>query len=514
MEFNITFIRAFFTLSIYIVMCESEDKGHHKTLASASVVALVEEEVQIFPDIAIATSDLSTNERTEYINSPAEDDGSDFRTNKILSNSVAKAVLRTPIHSARTEGGEKIFVNNVPGGESLEDSIMITQQDKLYLQIDSRESTTNERTPYIDSPELSTNERTSYIDTLSNSEKLDETNNVLLLLISAKTKIPSHFEQNNAVINPLFSYFRKHQTFSGMADLPSEKSTLSLSNNFLQDDTSNNFVKFEEIFSQNPKTDISMLPSSKLSEPKEPILVKSSGTREIMPKLDAKISTKVDYKDDRNKWLRKRRLAGPPPVQKPKKPVVHVHVSTKVPPTSISAKININSILNKHKGAHKDVSTTRASSTADIETTSITGSEVEIVEDREPDRKCTLANGCLATRTQPLSSDAYWAAGSLLSVLLILTIAVLYTGLLRRRNDFDTFSDDSQDDGVEMETMNSSLNIQNILKKIPPHLSHMSRSIKYPRRHFQGNKYRRLPDLTEHDSDSLMEDEEENQRYV
>ncbi|XP_072044725.1 uncharacterized protein [Amphiura filiformis] len=255
-----------------------------------------------------------------------------------------------------------------------------------------------------------------------------------------------------------------------------------------------------------------MLPSSKLSEPKEPILVKSSGTREIMPKLDAKISTKVDYKDDRNKWLRKRRLAGPPPVQKPKKPVVHV--STKVPPTSISAKININSILNKHKGAHKDVSTTRASSTADIETTSITGSEVEIVEDREADRKCTLANGCLATRTRPLSSDAYWAAGSLLSVLLILTIAVLYTGLLRRRNDFDTFSDDNQDDGVEMETMNSSLNIQNILKKIPPHLSHMSRSIKHPRRHFQGNKYRRLPDLTEHDSDSFMEDEEENQRYV
>ncbi len=445
----------------------------------ASKVAIVDDENQDLPDIAKAPSTFLTNGiqvlqdvAIAIFKSPINERTSpDLPTHKhnddrtrSATDSVSESLLSKITHAVRTRSRDEVLFNDVMTERQMIDNVL-----KLNRW---------------DIGELHSDVHNPFSSTVN--KKDDNAMQLFLREFKLKIQDPSYSVQRNLEINPFSSFHNLQRRFSPQSSVPSEKRTPSLSESFnqhiLQDDNSNNFVKFQETaVDQNVKNDIDVLPSRHQSEPSNQLFVNAINTRNANEK-GAKMTSFEDQNNDDSKLhepklVRRRRLAPPPP--KKALGVADYLKATTTPSTKLLSKMttrpsrttvnlktnikNIKNMLKKNEFPVKAAFSTRESSTADVETTSITGSEVEIVEDREADRKCSQANGCL-TRTQPITSDAYWAAGSLMTVLLVLTIGVLYTGLLKKRNDFDrVFVAGEQNGDIEMETMNSSQTIQSKL---------------------------------------------------
>ena len=308
------------------------------------------------------------------------------------------------------------------------------------------------------------------------------------LLQTARTRADStsNFVNKRTVIEPKLSVAPK-LSISGMFDTFLGQKFQSLSHLKNQNNANNDFVKFDKTASK--ETGENLLPQSQHSEPID-FKIKAG------PKKSHHVAKRsvLDELDDKRS-VREQRLAKEIPKPKPT-----IKIKNTSPPQPTTAKgtgslaeelpkpttAKIKNISppqrttakptetksfkqNQVRTTHaKIVNVNHAVRTKDdvekIPVTKASGdqvSEVEKVEDREAD-KCPGGNKCYKPAPSYHGSDAYWAAASLLTVLVLLTFGVLYTGLLKRRNTFDKFHaspEHTSNGGVEMDNM-SAINIQ------------------------------------------------------
>ncbi|XP_038059479.1 mucin-5AC-like [Patiria miniata] len=110
-------------------------------------------------------------------------------------------------------------------------------------------------------------------------------------------------------------------------------------------------------------------------------------------------------------------------------------------------------------------------------TSTLPESKVQDVKERTPDGDC--ANGNCDSAVIPLNQwtdDAYWACGSLLTILLILTVAVLYTGLWRKRNHMSNPISDVSCHAQASPSRKSKTDIKDFLKMKLRHIKNLTNS--------------------------------------
>ena len=440
----------------FLAFLQRRQHSNDKQIKFSSTVALVEEQTADIEkqkaDKTIATSNLVDNGRTFDINVRHKTTDR-FEVNQ---KSLNRAVTQYPIlRDLRTE----VLIRQKP----------VTRNVKEERQVGSAQPDQNVLPPVAVNSVGETSSQTA-------RTKADSTSN---------------FVNRNTVFEPKLSIAPKLPV-SGIFDTFLGQKIQSLSHLKNQNNANNNIVKFDK--STSKETGENLLPESQHSEPLDFKLL--AGLKESHHIAKRSVLDELDGKRRVTEQRLAKELPKPTPTKmkhtSPLEPITAKPTGTlteELPKPTTAAKNKVTKIKNispPHRTTAKP-SGTKSVKQNQVRTTHVKilnvnhavrtkdaveeilatkaiddqGLEVEEVEDREAD-KCPGGSKCYKPAPAYHGSDAYWAAASLLTVLVLLTFGVLYTGLLKRRNTFDRFQaspEHTSNGDVEMDNM-SAINIQ------------------------------------------------------